>query len=364
MLGVIMLLIACPSEPETLEIKPVSFGTIGNASPNKKRLLNYLYDEYGKHIISGQMDTSWTSNSSMDMIQRVYADTGKYPALKGFDFITINDGGADNGKQQTDEAIEWWTGKNNGAALLPGKAGVHGLVAFCWHWRRGGEFYTDRTSFRIPWQNGQLNNTSADFAAITADLDKAAVQLQRLKELDIPVLWRPLHEASGGWFWWGAGGSAAYKALWEYMYDYLVNTKGLNNLVWVWNGQHKDWFPNPATVDIAGYDPYHDERPQDYSSQAAIFARTLEMVPAGNRIIAMTENGAIPDPDECKADNAMWSWFMTWNDRYGSTQGETHQDNFWTGNHHNTAGHKNHVYKHNLVITLDELPDLSAYRQE
>jgi len=60
----------------------------------------------------------------------------------------------------------------------------------------------------------------------------------------------------------------------------------------------------------------------------------------------------------------MWSWFMTWNDRSGSTQGETHKDNFWTGEWHNTQAHKNHVYKHKLVITLDELPDLTKYRLE
>jgi mannan endo-1,4-beta-mannosidase len=87
------------------------------------------------------------------------------------------------------------------------------------------------------------------------------------------------------------------------------------------------------------------------------------MVPRQNRIVALTENGEIPDPDKCKNDKAMWSWFMTWNDG-GSAEGQTTSGNFWTGEYHNTNAHKTKVYNHELVITLDELPDLTAYRLE
>jgi mannan endo-1,4-beta-mannosidase len=353
-----MFITACPSAPE--EAGAVSFGTAGAATDNKKRLLNYLNDEYGRHIISGQMDTSWTVNggtNGMDMIGRVYADTGKYPAIKGFDFIQLP---WDNGAEQTDEAIEWWNGKNNGNVLVPGKRGI---VAFCWHWRPGpgGEFYTDRTDFRIPYRSGALDTGSAEFAVIKSDLDKVAVQLQRLKDLDIPVLWRPLHEAAGGWFWWGASGPEAYKALWRYIYEYLAGTKNLNNLIWVWNGQDAAWFPGGDTVDVVGYDVYPG--PKNYGSQADKFGETLLMVPGKDRIVALTENGAIPDPDRCFEDNAMWSWFMTWNDSYGSVQGQTDENNFWTGEYHNTQAHKSKVYHHDRVITLDELPDLSGYRK-
>jgi mannan endo-1,4-beta-mannosidase len=54
---------------------------------------------------------------------------------------------------------------------------------------------------------------------------------------------------------------------------------------------------------------------------------------------------------------------MTWNDARNA-EGETHRDNFWTGEYHNTNAHKNHVYNHELVITLDELPDLTKYPVE
>jgi mannan endo-1,4-beta-mannosidase len=359
--------------PRTVTIYYYSGGGNSNdAEANKKRLFNYLADEYGKYIISGQMDTAWTTNATMDMIARVYADTGKYPALKGFDFIDLPNSWSGYGKDQIDEAIEWWEGKNNNVKLLPGKPDIHGIVAFCWHWRVGSEkeFDADKTSFRIPWKDGKLDTQSTAFQTIKSDLDKVAALFQLLKDRGIPVLWRPLHEAAGNyelgwgaWFWWGASGPEPYKALWEFMYDYFTNTKGLNNLIWVWNGQHKNWFPNLATVDIVGYDIYHNDSPKDYSSQKNKYDETRLIPPGANRIVALTENGAIPDPDECIKDKAMWSWFMTWNDSR-NTNGETHKDNFWTGEYHNTNAHKTKVYNHPAVVTLDKLPDLTKYRLE
>lgn len=343
----------------------LGFGTAAHSTPNKRRLLNYLYDEYGKHMISGQMDTAWTTNAQMDMIARVYADTGKYPALKGFDFMELTGYGQweTPGFNQTDEAIEWWDAKNNDETLAPGK---HGIVAFCWHWRMpasggshgNGDNYN--TTFRIPYQNG-WNTSSPAYTLIRADLDLVAAELQKLKDKNIPVLWRPLHEASGGWFWWGMNGAAAYKALWRFMYDYLTNEKGLDNLIWVWNGQNAEWFPGADTVDIVGNDVYHNYNPTDYSSQVGTFMNTYNMVPERNRIVALTENGAIPDPDNCVKDGAQWSFFMTWND---SGAPGTNENNFWSGEHHNTQAHKKKVYTHDFVITLDELPDLTAYRAD
>jgi len=329
-------------------------------SLNKTRLLNFISDEYGKRIISGQMDTSWTINKKMDMIARIFSDTGKYPALKGFDLLQLpyNYSPFFGGMEQINEAIEWWEGKNNGVSLLQ-DSGIHGIVTFCWHWRTGSEtaFYTEKTGFRIPWKNNALDTGCEEFKIILKDMEKAASLLNILKERDIPVLWRPLHEASGGWFWWGASGPAPYIALWEYMFNFFTGEKGLNNLVWVWNGEDASWYPDPATVDIIGIDLYRD----NYSSLKQEFEKTLNMAPARDRMAALSENDRIPDPDECLRDGMMWSWFMTWNDMRFK-EGESRRDNYWTGEFHNPQAHKEKVYNHPLVITLDKLPDLTAYR--
>jgi len=366
-----VLFSSCPPAPGPGKQNP---GPV-ELSSNAKRLMNYLADQYGHKIISGQQDAAWTKNRYIDMTARVFEDTGKYPAIKGFDFIGLPNENDDYGREQLEEAIEWWNGKNqnNGdpaAVLVPDQPNIHGIVTFCWHWRTGDfdEFYTDQTTFRIPWKNGKLDTGSAAFKnTIIADLNKVAALLKELKDLDIPVLWRPLHEAAGnyqygqpGWFWWGASGPEPYIALWEYMYNYLRNEKGLNNLIWVWNGQHKDWFPNPDTVDIAGFDVYAPA--QNYGSQKAQFIATRQMLAEEERMVAMTENGAIPDPAACLSDEAMWSWFCTWNDSSVGAPGYTYEDNFWTGEYHNTLAHRQYVYNHDLVITLDELPDLTQYR--
>jgi len=336
------------------------------ARESKERLMEYLQEQQGKHILSGQMDTAWSD--TIDPVARVFEDTGKYPAIKGFDFINIrnpNSGGG--GSKQTEEAIAWW--KHS-----PVK-GKNGIVAFCWHWRMplSGTERTGRDSYRpgfiIPYQDGQWDRDAPAFAAMQEDLDLVAAELTTLRDAGVPVLWRPLHEASNlsgqtGWFWWGKD-RESYKALWAYMYDYFTHEKGLDNLIWVWNGQNANWYPGSDTVDIAGYDAYDSNRenfgykPQYANTWHYLFTQVQTWAPG--KLAALTENGAIPNPDDIIKTGTYWSWFMTWDD-HSAVAGVTDKNNHWTGEWHNTNAHKLHVYRHPYVITLDELPPLSRGR--
>ena len=80
--------------------------------------------------------------------------------------------------------------------------------------------------------------------------------LKLLHDANIPVIWRPLHEAAGGWFWWGKNADS-FKKLWIQMFDYF-KAQGLNNLIWVWTSEtgDADWYPGDAYVDIIGRDLY------------------------------------------------------------------------------------------------------------
>jgi len=42
--------------------------------------------------------------------------------------------------------------------------------------------------------------------ALLNDIDTMARKLKQVQDAGVPVLFRPLHEAEGGWFWWGAEG--------------------------------------------------------------------------------------------------------------------------------------------------------------
>jgi hypothetical protein len=353
---------------------------------NAKRLMNYFIDIYGEKIISGQMDTSWSADKQYDQLPVVFEATGKYPALKGFDFIqnrvAFNGTDADLGqqtnptmRQQTLEALDWWNGKDQKDLvpykLFPERDDLHGIVVFCWHWRGADNGYygnddSPKTTLRIPMTEGKLNKAHANFTYIKGEIDKAIVELKRLQEEGVPVLWRPLHEALGNtglgpWFWWGVPptvpeGETAYsrdsfKLLWEYMYDYMTIVHGLDNLIWLLNGQGATdnmWVSNLKTFHLTGYDRYPGANVDD--SQKLYFDYTKNIDPT--KLVTLSENGPIPNPDKCMADDAMWLFFMVWDRMF------TNQNGTGPGSIGHTA------YNHEKVITFDKLPDLTKYRLE
>lgn len=336
-----------------------------SANAKTRATYTWLRGIWGKNIIAGQTDLTW--KDSIDMAERVRADTGKAPALMGYDFMNYGMTASwVEGLRQTEEAIAF--------------ANKGGLVTFHWHWRdpallktdqvNNARFYaresdpTANTSFTIPVANGALDTNSAAYRQINDGIDLIAVQLKRLADANVTVLWRPLHEASGyngdGWFWWGRartdGVPQAYAniLLWRHMYDRLVKVHGLHNLIWVWNGQDPAWYPGDDVVDISGTDIYDNADNKTYGSQIAKYRQTAQ-ASAKKKPIALSENSYIPDPDKIQADGAWWLWFLTWSDGDGPT-GVTSSNNFWTGEYFNTNTHKRKVYNHPNVITLDRVP--------
>ena len=72
-------------------------------------------------------------------------------------------------------------------------------------------------------------------------LERVADGLEQLHQNGVVVLWRPLHEMNGDWFWWSAGNpeasftAAEYQWLWRDMYKYFTQQRGLHNLLWVYS---------------------------------------------------------------------------------------------------------------------------------
>ena len=244
-----------------------------NATDSAKRLMSYLVDNYGTNVLTGQQaDNGYNANE----ITAIYNTTGEKPAVIGLDLMAYS---------LSSVTQHGSNGKSMNIAKQVDAAG--GIVTMCWHWRMYDEyllsgtaddgnprwwqaFYTkniDSSKFNLA---DIMNNPSSEgYKKILADIDYAAEQLKTLQDANIPVLFRPLHEASGGWFWWGAYGADAYKKLWILMYDRMTNYHGLNNLIWVWNGQHDDWYPGDEYCDIMGEDIYTDKH--NYTPQASKF---------------------------------------------------------------------------------------------
>jgi Glycosyl hydrolase family 26 len=99
------------------------------------------------------------------------------------------------------------------------------------------------------------------------ELDRIADVMQHFA--DAAVLFRPLHESNGDWFWWGQRDPAGFRAVWQGMFGYLTGTRGLHHLLWVYSA-NRDYgdgaatdptrlFPGTDHVDLVGLDIYDDE---------------------------------------------------------------------------------------------------------
>jgi mannan endo-1,4-beta-mannosidase len=200
----------------------------------------------------------------------------------------------------------------------------------------------------------EIDETSQEYKDIVADVDIVSGYFKQLQDKGIAVVWRPLHEASGGWFWWGAGSAECYVQLYRLVFNRMVSTNGLKNLIWVWNintdpslgydysALNAAWYPGDEYVDIVAVDVY--DPLNDHNSGANYFNKIVSDV-GTNKMIALSENGAIPDIDSIAEDKAYWSYWMTWSQT-------------WSGNflEKTTA----EMWKKNLdddrIIALDDMP--------
>lgn len=282
-----------------------------NATANAKKLYSFLKDSYGKYVITGQQCDGGINGNEFKAIKNL---TGDYPALLGLDLMDYTPSRTAFGASSSavEKAIEF--------------ANKGGIVTLCWHWNAPTEYLNSTANSSDGWWGGfYTKNSKFDIAKVMngqdakgkklldRDIKEIAKQLKRLEKAGVPIIWRPLHEASGGWFWWGAQGPDAYKKLWKYLYNELTNTYGCNNLIWVYNGQSADWYPGDEYVDIVGEDIYPGNHV--YDPQVSRFKQAINYG-SKTKITALTENGCVFDIDSAVSINALWCWFMTWGNEF------------------------------------------------
>jgi len=299
-----------------------------HASAEARKVLDYLKSIQGDKMLAGH-HVMYGRLKERDL-GFIVETTGKHPALIEFeggifarkyheDYTSVQ-------KQLVADAIAYW------------KQG--GLIAVCWHWGNPLESRNTYPGTKVKFDiEAAFKEGTPEHRAMMKDLDVTAEMLKELRDSNVPVLWRPLHEICGGWFWWSMQGQENAEKLWTFIYTYYTKHHKLNNLIWVYSfsqNMRTDWFPGPDYVDVIGVDIYREGQ-QD---QRKNFDKVNSV--ASTRPVALSECDVIPDPDVMTERGFMWNWFTTWHGKWMRK---------------NEPDYLKRVYNHQLVITRDELPD-------
>jgi hypothetical protein len=292
--------------------------------------------------------------------------TGKYAPIWGRDIMSAGVG-------------EW-------AALLQDAQDLRFIPTLHWHWQFGGDSAwkqyrgdPDDCVFGDPgnpWDcclgdgppdTGCVEGTSnqvdvgaaatpgtSEHTTLLSELDTMAVRLQEMEDANVPVLWRPLHEIDGNWFWWSDTVTPANTAaLFRVVYNYLKFDKGLSNLIWVYNASHNgaggsraDFYPGASYVDIASVDVYGLDCDAG-TPQAGYQTFWDDMAAvAPNKMLAIAETECMPDPDFMEAETTpRWLYIMPW---YGTPEPSNPaiRPVAWARTNMN----------HDFIVSLDEMP--------
>ena len=254
-------------------------------------------------ILFGQQDAlmyghSWKAEPGDSLDRSDIKDVcGKHPAVLGLDLGGI--------EMQDMENLD-----GNPFAMMREAAVRHhergGVVTFSWHPRNpmtGGDSWDISSPEAVAsvLEGGEKHEMFMGWLSACADF------LGSLKDAEgnlIPVIFRPWHEHTGSWFWWGQDlcTTEQYLGLWKMTYDYMSG-RGLDNLVWAYSpgagpdaAGYMERYPGDDMVDLLGLDCYqYGEAPQSNAAYSEQLKETLSyMTVLGKehgKPIALTETG-------------------------------------------------------------------------
>ena len=313
--------------------------------PEAQNVYDLLWSVYREKAVSATVaNVDWNIREA----ENVHEWTGKWPVMNVFDFINFHNSKDVDPKGWLDYsdisvAESWW------------KEG--GLVGCMWHWNvptSDPSTATEEVTYDFYAENNAFDATNAltegtwENNVYEADMAEIISYLTLLQDENIPVLWRPFHEAAGGWFWWGKD-ATSFKALWIDMFTRFQEA-GLHNLIWVWTSEtgDDDWYPGDQYVDIIGRDLYGNTA-DDCATQYSTLANSY-----GNKMVALSECGygdstgsTVGLISEQWNAGARWSWFMPWYDNDDATT--FHSDAEWWQDAMNQS----------YVISLSDLPSFN-----
>ena len=244
------------------------------ASDSAKALYAYLQGltESDQVLFGHQNDVS-RSVGTKDALGDVHDVTGSVSGIFGIDSLALfgSEAGGTDAKSALENSINYSKKAAENGAIVTLSAHMPNFTSakikdngdgtydfFDCNFNESKDLSGDSLKKILP--GGEKNKV------FTAYLDTIATYANKLQESNIPVIFRPLHENTGGWFWWGTGNTAeSYKSLYAYTREYL-ESKGVHNMLYVYspNGpmeteeEYMSRYPGDAYVDILAFDYYND----------------------------------------------------------------------------------------------------------
>ena len=228
---------------------------------------------------------------------------GKYPAVYGLDL-----GGIELGSEQNLD--------DNYFAAMRASAIAHhqrgGVVTFSWHPRNP---LTEGDAWDVSSKEvvASILEGGSRHDLFIGWLGRVADYIESFKTSDgqmVPIIFRPWHEHTGSWFWWGRDLCSVeeYKALWKITFDYLSGERGLRNLIWSYSPGaggvteeiYMERWPGDEMVDMIGIDCYQYSTSEVFIADLANALDIMKKISAEHgKMMAVTEAGyeGIPQAD-------------------------------------------------------------------
>ncbi len=276
-----------------------------------RKVLNYFAEINHKKIITGQ-HTQTVGQEELAHIKKI---TGYYPKIVGYELLALSQNINPESDKECLEEVE----DNKGTMQVAMYDKSKSILTFTWHmfsplYGCGKSFYAKNTTFDV--RKILCGDETEEYTAFMNELDHMAKVLKHFKEMKKPILFRPFHEADGDWFWWGKYGVEYAKDLYIMMYNYFVEEKGLNNLIWVWNSIGA--YPGDEYVDIISVDCYGKEK-DSKTCYIDKYHELLEKV-SKDKLVALAECDVIPDIEELKENHFPFIYYMTWSKEFALTE--------------------------------------------
>lgn len=221
------------------------------------------------------------------------------------------------------------------------------------------------------------NATRAKYMTWLDRLADFCLNLKDSKGELVPVIFRPYHEHTQGWSWWGSQCTteAEFVEFWQMTVNYLRDTKGVHNLLYAVSPQLDNWYddqtirnrllfrwPGDNYVDFIGMDCYHGENPTTFGNYLRI---ATEVSKEKRKPCGVTEDGvesftradywtySVLDP----AKDKRISMVVMWRNKYvGQNESDKHYYSVYPG--HPSEDNFRKMYQSERTFFSKNLPDM------